>query len=128
MLLIVYQPYGNLISNKIKRELFHAVTVTELRNGWTTWTQMKRLGIRLEGNYPTMLRVVFKQISEAVPKTSSCPATYLHSYEASELYEKYMLKKDELISTVLQQTPTHRHGRPIERERKMGVGKSVQSG
>ena len=51
---------SNLI-NKMKRSFFHAVGVSILLYGCTTWTLTKRLEKKLDGNYTRMLREILNK-------------------------------------------------------------------
>ena len=44
------------LTDKMKRSFFQAVVASILLYGCTTWTQTKRLGKKLDGNYTRMLR------------------------------------------------------------------------
>ena len=50
-----YQPYENLISDKIKQEFFQAVAMSVLLYGCTTWILTKDLEKKLDRNYSKML-------------------------------------------------------------------------
>ena len=58
LLLIGYELYGNLISDKIEWNFFQAVAVSILLNGCTTGMLMKSIQKKLDGNYTKMLCAV----------------------------------------------------------------------
>ena len=49
------------LSNKIKRDFFHAVAVSVLPYGYTTWTLTKRNEKKLDGNFARMLRAILNK-------------------------------------------------------------------
>ena len=49
------------LTNKMKRSFFQAAVVTILLYGCTTWTLMKRLEKKLDGNYTRMLRAILNK-------------------------------------------------------------------
>ena len=49
------------LTDKMRRSFFHAVVVSILLYGCTTWTLTKRLEKKLDGNYTRMLRAVLNK-------------------------------------------------------------------
>ena len=49
------------LSNKIKQDFFQALTVSVLVIGCTTWTLMKRIEKKLDGDYTRMLHAVLNK-------------------------------------------------------------------
>ena len=49
----------------MKTKFFQAVAMSMLLYGYTTWTSMKHLEKKLDGNYSRMLHSYFEQILEA---------------------------------------------------------------
>ena len=83
ILMIIYK---SDLSDKInQRDFFQAVAVSVLLYGCTTWTWLKRIKKKLDGNYTRMLRVVFNKSSNLIPTNSSYIATYLPSLKQFKL-------------------------------------------
>ena len=108
------------LTDKMKRSFFQAVVVSILLYGCTTWTLTKRLEKKLDGNYTRMLRAILNKSWRQTPKDTSCTATCLPSQKTIQIRRTrhaghWCRSKDELISDVLQWTPTYgqaKAGRP----------------
>ena len=108
------------LTDKMKCSFFQAAIVSILLYGCTTWTQIKRLEKKLDGNYTRMLRAILnkswrqhptrhQQYGHLPPVTKTIQARWTkhagHSWRS----------KDKLISDVLLWTPTYgqaKAGRP----------------
>ena len=73
------------LTNKMKRSFFHAVVISILLYGCTTWTITKRLEKKLDGNYTRMLRAILN-----TPQRNNYMATCLPSRKLSKLDEPDM--------------------------------------
>ena len=108
------------LTDKIKRSYFQAVVVSILLYGCTTWTLTKQMEKKLDGYYTRMLRAILNKSWRQHP-------TKQHLYGHLPLITKAIKigrtrhtglcwrSRDELISDVLQRTPSHgraKAGRP----------------
>ena len=88
--------------------------------GCTTWTLTKRLEKRLDGNYTRMLRAILNRSWRQQPSKQQLyshlpPITKTIQIRRTKHARHYWRSRDELISDVLQWTPTHgraKAGRP----------------
>ena len=53
--------WKSVLTDKMKRSCFQAVTVSILLYGYTTWTLIKRREKKLDGNYTRMLRAIMNR-------------------------------------------------------------------
>ena len=67
------------LSDKIKRNFFEAMGVSEQLYECTTWTLTKYSKKKLDGNYTRMLRTVLNKSWKHNLKNSFCMVTYLPS-------------------------------------------------
>ena len=108
------------LTDKMKRSFFQAAVVSILLYGCTTWTLTKRLKKKLDGNYTRMLRVILNKSWRQHPTRHQLyghppPITKTVQVRRTEHAGHCWRSKDELISDVLQWTPTHgqaKTGRP----------------
>ena len=108
------------LTDKMKRSFFQAAVVSILLYGCTTWTLTKRLREKLDGNYTRMLRSNIEQVLATTPhKTPTIrtltPITKTIQVRRTRHAGHCWRSKDELISDVLQWTPTYgcaKAGRP----------------
>ena len=104
----------------MKRSFFQTAVVLILLYGCTTWTQTKRLEKKLEGNYTRMLRAILNKSWRQHPTRHQL---YGHLPPITKTIQVRRIRhaghcwrsRDELISDVLQWTPTYgwaKAGRP----------------
>ena len=100
------------LTDKMKRSFFSAAVYSILRYGFTTWTLTKRLDKKLDGNYTRMLRAILNKSWRQHPTK---PQLYGHlppirktiQVRRTRLAGHCWRIKDELISDVLQWSPTY---------------------
>ena len=108
------------LTDKRKRSFFQAAVVSILLYGCTTWTQTKRLEKKLDGNYTRMLRAI---LNKSWRKHPTRHQLYVHLPPITKTIQARRTRyaghcwrsKDELISDVIQWTPTYgqaKAGRP----------------
>ena len=109
------------LTDKMKRSFFQAAVVSILLYGCTTWTLTKRLKKKQEGNYTRMLRAILNKSWRQHPTRHQL---YGHLPLITKTIQVRRTRhaghcwrsKDELISDVLQWTPTYgqaKAGRPV---------------
>ena len=107
-----------VLTDKIKRNFFHAAVVSILLYGCTTWTPTKRMEKKLDGNYKRMLRAILNKSWRQHPTK-----LYGHLPPIAKTIQVRRTRhavlcwrsRDELISDALQWTPSHgraKAGRP----------------
>ena len=104
----------------MKRNFFQAAVVSILLYGCTTWTLIKRLERKLDGNYTRMLRAVLNKSWRQHPTRHQLyghlpPITKTIQVRQTRHAGHCWRSKDELISDVLLWTPTYgcaKVGRP----------------
>ena len=87
LLLKGHRLYENLISDKIKRESFQVIVVSELFCGCTTWTQKRRLEKILMGITLEFYMLFSTDPASSIRQNSSCKATYIPSHKLSKWNE-----------------------------------------
>ena len=108
------------LADKMKRSFFQAAVVSILLYGCTTWTLTKRLEKKLDGNYTRMLRAILNTSWRQHPTRHQL---YGHLFPITKTIQIWWTRhaghcwrsRDELISDVLQWTPTYgrtKAGRP----------------
>ena len=108
------------LTDKMKRSFFQTAVVSILLYGCTTWTLTKRLEKKLHGNYTRMLRVILNKSRQQHPKRHQQyghlpPITKTIQVRRTRHAGHCWRSRDELISDVLQWTPTYcqaKAGRP----------------
>ena len=106
----------------MKRSFFQAAIMSILLYGCTTWTLIKRLEKRLDGNYTRMLRAILNRSWRQHPTKQQL---YGHLQPIMKTIQIRWIRhaghcwrsRDELISDVLLWTPTHgraKAGRPAQ--------------
>ena len=108
------------LTDKMKRNFFQAAVVSILLYGCTTWTLTKRLEKKLDGNYTRMLRAILNKFWRQHPTRHQLyghlpPITKTIQVRRTRHAGHYWRSRDELISDVLQWTPTYgrvKAGRP----------------
>ena len=108
------------LTDKMKRSFFQAAVVSVLLYGSTTWTLTKRLEKKLEGNYTRMLRAILNKSRWQHPTRHQLyghlpPITKTIQARRTRHAGHRWRSRDELISDVLQWTPTYgraKAGRP----------------
>ena len=106
------------LTDKIRHSFFQAAVVLILLYGCTTWTLIKRLEKKLDGNYARMLRVILNKSWRQHP-TKQQPYGYLPLITKTIQVKRTRHAghnwrcKDELISNIL--LWTHSHGRTKSR-------------
>ena len=108
------------LTDKMKRSFFQAAVLSILLYGCTTWTLTKRLEKRLDGNYTRMLRAILNKSWRQHPtrhqQYGHLPSITKTIQVRRTRHAGYCWRsKDELISDVLQWTPTYgraKAGRP----------------
>ena len=104
----------------MKRSFFQAAVVSILLYGCTTWTPTKRLEKKLDGNYTRMLRAILNKSWQQHPTKYQLyghlpPITKTIQARRTRHAGHCSRSRDELISDVLQWTPTYgraKAGRP----------------
>ena len=102
------------LADKMKRSFFKAAVVSILLYGCTTWTLTKRMEKKLDGYYTRMLRAILNESWRQHP-TKQHPTKYGHLPPISKTIKVRRTRhaghcwrsKDELISDVLQWTPSY---------------------
>ena len=100
------------LTNKMKRSFFHAVVVSILLHGCTTWMLTKQLKKKLDGNYTRMLRAILNKSWRQHPTRHQL---YSHLPPIMKTIQARRTRhaghcwrsKDELISDVLLWTPAY---------------------
>ena len=108
------------LTDKMKRSFFQAAIVSILLYGCTTWTLTKRMEKKLNGNYTRMLRAILNRSWRQHPTKQQLYGHLPHITKTIQVRrtrhaEHCWRSKDELISDVLQWTPSHsraKSGRP----------------
>ena len=108
------------LTDKRKRSVFQAAVVSILMYGCTTWTLTKRLEKKLDGNYIRMLRAILNKSWQQHPTRHQLygllpPITKTIQVRPTRPAGHFRRSRDELISDVLQWTPTYgraKAGRP----------------
>ena len=106
--------------DKMKRSFFQAAVASILLYGCTTWTLIKRLEKKLDGNYTRMLRAILNKSWQQHPTRHQLhghlpPITKTIKVRRTRHTGHCWRSRDELISDVLLWTPTHgraKAGRP----------------
>ena len=109
-----------IISTIFSRSYFRTVVISILLYGCTTWTLTKRLEKKLNGNYTRMLRAILNKSWRQYPSRHQL---YGHLPRITKNIQDRLTRhvgycwgsRDELISDVLQWTPTYgrtKAGRP----------------
>ena len=96
----------------MKSGIFQAVVVSILLYGCTTWTLTKRLEKKLDGNYTRMLRAILNKSWKQHPTRHQLyghqpPIAKTIQVRRTRHAGHYRRSRDELISDVLQWTPTY---------------------
>ena len=108
------------LTDKMKRSFFQAAVVSIQLHGCTTWTLTKRLEKKLDGNYTRMLRAIWNKTWR---QHSTRHQLYGHLPPIRKTIQVRRTRhaghcwrsRDELISDVLQRTPSYgwaKAGRP----------------
>ena len=108
------------LTDKMKRSFFQAAVTSILLYGCITWTLTKRLEKKLDGNYTRMLRAILNKSWWQHPTRHQLyghlpPITKTIQVRRTRHAGHYWRSKDELISDILQWTPTYgraKAGRP----------------
>ena len=108
------------LTDKMKRSFFQAAVVLILLYGCTTWTLIKRLKKKLDGNYTRMLRAILNKSWRQHPTRHQLyghlpPITKTIQVRRTRHAGHCWRSKDELISNVLPWTPAYdraKAGRP----------------
>ena len=103
-----------------QRSFFQAAVVSILLHGCTTWTLSKRMEKNLDGNYTIMLGAILNKPWKEYPTTKQLyghvlPITKTILVRRTRHAGHCWRSRDELISDVLQWTPSHgrvKAGRP----------------
>ena len=115
---IVISPSGKSnLTDKMKRSFFPAAVVSILLYGCTTWTLIKGLEKKLDGNYTRMLRAILNKSWQQQPTRHGHlpPITKTIQARRTRHAGHCWRSKDELVSDVLLWTPTYgqsKAGRP----------------
>ena len=108
------------VSWKMKRSSFQAAVVSILLYECTTWTLTKSMEKKLDGNYTRMLRAILNKSCRQHPTKQQLYGHLPHITKAIQVRRTRHAghcwrSRDELISDVLQWTPSHgraKAGRP----------------
>ena len=100
------------VTDKMKRSFFQAAFVSILLYGCTTWTLIKRLKKKLDGNYKRMLRAILNKYWQQHPTKHQLydhlpPITKTMKVRRTRHAGHCWRSRDELISDVLLWTPTY---------------------
>ena len=98
--------------DKMKCSFYQAAVVSILLYGYTTWTLTKRLEKKLDGNYTRMLRAILNKSRRQHPhKAPTIRPSSSHHESIQDWRTRHARhcwrSRDELISDVLQWTPTY---------------------
>ena len=110
------------LTDKMKRSFFQAAVASILLYGCTTWTLIKRLEKKLDGNYTRMLQAILNKSWRQHPTRHQLydhlpPITKTIQVKRTRHAGHCWRSRDELRSDVLLWTPTHRcakAGRPAQ--------------
>ena len=96
----------------MKRIFFQAVVVSILLYGCTTWTLIKQLEKKLDGNYTRMLRAILNNPGGNTPQSTNYTAIYLPPRKTiqdrrTRCAGHCWRSRGELISDILLWTPTY---------------------
>ena len=108
------------LTDKMKHSFFQAMVVSILLYGCTTWTLTKRMEKKLDGNYTRMLWAILNKSWRQNPTKQQLyghlqPITKTIKIRQTRHVGHCWRSRDELISDVLQWTPSHgraKAGRP----------------
>ena len=108
------------LTDKMKLSFFQAAIVSILQYGCTTWTLTKRMEEKLDGNYTRMLRAILKKSWSQYPTQQQLyghlpPIAKTIKIRRTRHARHSWRSRNELISDVLQWTPSHgwaKAGRP----------------
>ena len=98
------------LTDKMKRSFFQAAVVSILLYGCTTWTLTKRLEKKQDGNYTRMLRAILNKSGRQYPTKHQLYGhltPIIKTIGWTRIAGHCWRSKDELISDVLQWTPTY---------------------
>ena len=100
------------LNDKMKRSYFQVTVMSILLYGCTTWTLTKRLEKKLDGNYSRMLRAILNNSWRQHPTKHQLychlpPITKTIQVRRAKHAGHCWRSRDELISDVLQLTPTY---------------------
>ena len=100
------------LTDRIKRSFFQAAVMSILLYGCTTWTLTKRMEKSLDGNYTRMLRAILNKSWRQHPTKQQLyghlpPITKAIKVRRTRHARHCWRSRDELISDVLQWTPSH---------------------
>ena len=100
------------LTNKMKHSFFQAAVVLILLYGCTTWTLMKRMEKKLDGNYTRMLQAILNKSWRQHPIKQQLyghlpPITKTIKVRWTRHVGHCWRSRDKLISDVLQWTPSH---------------------
>ena len=100
------------LTDKMKGSFFQAAFVSILLYGCTTWTLTKRLEKKLDGNYTSMLRAILNKFWKQHPTKHQLyghlpPIMKTLQLSRTRHAGHCWRSRDELISDVLQWTPTY---------------------
>ena len=100
------------LTDKMKRSFFQAAIVSILRYGCTSWTLIKRMEKKLDGNYTRMLRSIVNKFRRQHPAKQQLyghllPITKTIKIRRSRYAGHCWRNKDVLICDVLLSTPSH---------------------
>ena len=101
------------LTDKMKRSFFQAAIVSILLYGYTTWTLTKRMEKKLDCNYTRILRAILNKSAAAIRPRP--PITKTIKIRRTRHAGHCWRSRDELISVVLQWTPSQERakaGRP----------------
>ena len=110
------------LTDKMKRGFFQAAVVSILLYGCTTWTLIKRLEKKLDGNYTRMPRAILNKSRRQHPTRHQLyghlpPITKTIQFRRTRHAGYYWKSRDELINDILLWTPTYgraKAGRPAQ--------------
>ena len=110
------------MTDKLKRSFFQAAVVSILLYGCTTWTLIKRLEKKLDGNYTRMLRAILNKSWQQHPTKHQLyghqpPFTKIIQVKRTRHAGHCWRSRDKLINDVLLWTPTYgraKAGRPAQ--------------
>ena len=100
------------LTDKMKRSFFQAAVASILLSGCITWTLIKRLEKKLDGNYTRMLRAILNKSRRQHPTRHQLygqlpPITKTIQVRRTRPAGHCWRSRDELISDVLLWTPAH---------------------
>ena len=109
--------WGSDLTDRMKRSFFQEAVMSILLYGCPTWTLTKRMEKKLDGNYTRMLQAILNKSWRQHPTKQQLyghlpPITKTIKVRRTRYAGHCWRSGDELISEVLQWTPSHGQAKP----------------